>query len=170
MRQSKLKVFIGIDPGLKGGIAVKVNYGGTLQYDIEVYDLNDDSLKGNVGHYVEYYQHVYVGIEKQIPMPNQSSVATSKTFFNYGKLIGYLDAVGVKFVTITPQTWMKPLALKKGMEKKERKKEICKMAGMFYPDVADKLAGPRGGILDGRSDALMIMKYTERNYKKLFKL
>jgi len=62
---------------------------------------------------------------------------------------------------VQPKKWQKTIGVtKKG---KEIKKEVASICSRLYPDA--EIYGPKGGLLDGKSDALMIAHYAFLNYK-----
>ena len=64
--------------------------------------------------------------------------------------------------TVTPKVWQKYIGVTaKG---KAIKKQVAKIAQYLYPQA--ELHGKRGGLLDGRSDALMIAYYGLHNLKE----
>ena len=65
---------------------------------------------------------------------------------------------------VTPKTWQKAcgIAFKPKSAPAEKKRVVAAKAHQLYPSAA--LHGPRGGLLDGRSDALMIAHHMMLKY------
>ena len=79
------------------------------------------------------------------------------------------------YQVVYPQTWTKVVWAgfqppTKGMTKAERSKArklaSYKAACQLYPQLADQLKGPKGGLKDGRSDALCILEWARRTLVK----
>lgn len=102
-----------------------------------------------------------VTIEKVNAMPSiagkRSMGATSAFSFGmgYGMWRMCCAALGIPYRLVHPATWKK--AVLAGTPKSDGAEAI--VAGQLYPDVAAELRGPRGGIRDGRVDALLIGHY-----------
>ena len=84
-----------------------------------------------------------------------------------GSITGVLAALGVPYLLIRPQVPTCLSALRHGKAisafnpaqktKQVHKQEIADLAQRLYP--AASLHGPRGGLRDGRSDALLLAHY-----------
>ena len=152
----------GIDPGTNGAIAV---------LDSE----NPDSValldlkKKNPTEIYEWFYYdicsteqtdtpniVYMWIEDVHSMHGMSA----KSNFGFGKNVGMINTVA-ELVTkdspnmVTPKIWQKYIGVT--VKGKAIKKEVAKIAQDLYPNA--ELYGQRGGLLDGRADALMIAHY-----------
>lgn len=135
---------IGIDPGKTGGVAVITDREPTL-YPMEMCKQVLQMIPG------------VVYIEKQTALSGQRGVA--QTMQAYGEIIGYAEATGHTVKIITPQEWYRYFGTKAGMPKKQRKEDTAEKMKNLYPSVSHSLYGPRGGLLDGLSDALAIAHY-----------
>jgi len=147
--------FVGIDPGLSGSVCVL----GTENTDIGFY--GTDQLD-----FLEYLDgesfNLSVGVETQTYSPRQRGAGTN--MFNYGVLIGHLQAYGLKYEKIAPRTWYKFYRISSGLAYSERKKTTAAIMGELYPEHKHLLYGPRGGLLDGRSDALAIAHFLREQH------
>lgn len=171
------KVIIGIDPGLSGAIGV---YSDAL---VEVYDMPTLTIEGTrkrsgkTGKMVDKKKNVYdiavlnnmiktlssraldgdhsveVWLEKSQAMPDQGGVSN----FNYGMGFGILQAVvtcnKIPLTLIHPVTWKKAIMFGMGKEKDA----AVYRAQQLFPNLEFK--GPRGGLLDGRAEAMLIAYY-----------
>ena len=78
----------------------------------------------------------------------------------FGAIKGVLEALSINYKMTTPISWQKEFGavIKKDINDNKAKKEfiysICKN---IYPEV--EYHGPKGGLRDGRSDALLIARY-----------
>jgi len=97
---------------------------------------------------------------------------SAKSNFSFGKNVGVVNTLldlqdfGKDFVT--PKDWQKFAgvpAKKKGQKRTsaQLKKIVAEIAERLYPGC--DIHGPKGGLLDGRSDALMIAHYCAHKYK-----
>lgn len=168
---------IGIDPGLSGAIAVvkspiaSVHDMPTLEiiagrkrskttgkmvdvkrnkYNIleikqilqQVRDMSDGSIE--------------CWLEKSQAMPDQGGVSN----FNYGVGFGILQAVvmclGIPLNLVAPVTWKNKIMAGQGKEKDA----AVYRASQLFPGVT--LTTPRGRLLDGRAEALLIAEYGRR--------
>ena len=153
---------VGIDPGSSGAIAVL----DSLNPDsIALLDLKKHSIITIHEWLVEeldYHPSIF-WIEDVHSMHGMSA----KSNFRFGKNIGMITAVAELFRnelsnTVTPKVWQKYIGVTaKG---KAIKKQVAKIAQYLYPQA--ELHGKRGGLLDGRSDALMIAYYGLHNLKE----
>jgi len=91
--------------------------------------------------------------------------ASSKSNFNFGYNVGSIRAIaecsGCTVDLITPKKWQKFI----GVTKKGSliKKDVASICERLYPKA--NIRGPRGGLLDGLSDSLMIAHYAAQTYK-----
>jgi hypothetical protein len=92
---------------------------------------------------------------------------SAKSNFTFGRNLGSIHAIaeincfGRIPSTVAPKVWQKFAGVTaKG---KWIKKEVAQIATKLYPTA--NIRGKRGGLLDGRSDALMIAHYG-LNYKE----
>ena len=153
----------GIDPGANGAIAVL----DSLNPDsVALLDLKKQSIITIHEWLVEeldYHPSIF-WIEDVHSMHGMSA----KSNFRFGKNIGMITAVAELFRnelsnTVTPKVWQKYIGVTaKG---KAIKQQVAKIAQYLYPQA--ELHGKRGGLLDGRSDALMIAYYGLHNKEKV---
>ena len=156
----------GIDPGANGAICV-----------LDSQDLAHVALLDLKKHNLWYIDHwlgaelfgAIGGGEKHIWIEDVHSMhgMSAKSNFSFGKNLGIVLAIAsIKLVDppnmVTPKVWQKYIGVTaKG---KAIKKQVAKIAQYLYPQA--ELHGKRGGLLDGRSDALMIAYYGLHNLKE----
>ena len=152
----------GIDPGANGAIAVLDSQDPD---SVALLDLKKQSIITIHEWLVEeldYHPSIF-WIEDVHSMHGMSA----KSNFGFGKNIGMITAVAELFRnelsnTVTPKVWQKYAGVTaKG---KAIKQQAAKIAQYLYPQA--ELHGKRGGLLDGRSDALMIAYYGLHNLKE----
>jgi hypothetical protein len=160
-------MIIGIDPGLKGGVACIANNGELLHachmpsetadlYKI-LYDLSKDVS-------TEFY------VEKSQPHRSTKNHKEGITQifsngFNYGKLIGCIDIVTMyhydaKVNEVYPISWKSAFKLSKD---KQKSIDLCID---LFPQSKDIVYGVRGGKYDGIAEAILIAYYGYLQYRR----
>ena len=94
---------------------------------------------------------------------------SAKSNFGFGKNLGIVTAIakiatnGQAVKTVAPKVWQKYVGVT--VRGKAIKKQVAEIAQSLYPTA--ELHGKRGGLLDGRADALMIAHYGLHNKEKV---
>jgi Holliday junction resolvasome RuvABC endonuclease subunit len=94
---------------------------------------------------------------------------SAKSNFGFGKNLGIVTAIakiainGQAVKTVVPKVWQKYVGVT--VRGKAIKKQVAEIANTLYPTA--NLYGKRGGLLDGRADALMIAHYGLHNKEKV---
>lgn len=108
-------------------------------------------------------------LEKVGAMPGQGVTS----MFSFGETYGSIKSIAAikssKLLSVRPNEWQKHFGLtmskedKEGMSKGEvtklHKSNIASKVLELYPDSRELLTGARGGLKDGRADAIMIARY-----------
>jgi Holliday junction resolvasome RuvABC endonuclease subunit len=143
----------GIDPGNSGAVCV---IDSTSLSPPALLDFYPSSVF-EVTHWL-HNQHVDVVWVEQLHSLFQ---VTAKSNFGMGRSVGTALAIaeivtrGTEPFMVTPKIWQKYIGVTtKG---KAIKKDVASLAIKLYPQV--NLYGPKGGLKDGRADALMIAHY-----------
>lgn len=141
-------IYIGIDPGKNGGIAVLTpEIGGVIA---EAYKYSDDKLIDVIK---THEGKARACIERASARPHQGVVSMFSFGQSYGTIKGILQALEVPYTTVTPQRWKKTLQVTK-----DKGTSIDK-AKELYPGV-NLLASPRcRKDHDGMAEALLIATY-----------
>lgn len=158
--------YAGIDPGFQGAVGV-INAAGT---DVRVWDLPvitkdldrqrefdlagfDDLFRG-----LSRRPRLVLGIEWPSTRPGEGSERSER--FGRGK--GYLEAFAyckrIDYYKIVPSLWKGRLNLP-GKSDPEANQMAARVFEQAYPEYAGLVRGPRGGIKDGRCDALLIAHF-----------
>jgi len=157
----------GIDPGANGAICV-------LDSQDPAYIALLDLKKHNLWYIDHWFGAELFGAigggTKHIWIEDVHSMhgMSAKSNFNFGKNLGIVIAMASIMLVdppnmVTPKIWQKYIGVTaKG---KAIKKQVAKIAQYLYPQA--ELHGKRGGLLDGRSDALMIAYYGLHNKEKV---
>ena len=152
-----METVIGIDPGLKGGIAVVKE--GTLAdlYDMPVVprvkgkgmQVNGYELAEIIGKQDKYDS--IVKIENVHSMPGQGVSSTFKFGESFGIIIGVCQALSLKMEFITPSVWKR----KAGLIGKD--KDVARTLSIQrHPSWAGQLKLKKHG---GRADAILIAEF-----------
>jgi len=148
------RVFIGIDPGIKGGIAVIYNDNyrvwptpGTVAGMADVLI----ELKGQGTNLA-----MYCCIERVHSFPGNSGRSMFTFGCNYGQWLGILATLKIPYIQVTPHKWMAHHG-SMPKNKKDRKNHIKHLAQQRFPDVDITLA---------TSDAMLIANYMRETNKQ----
>ena len=141
------RIFIGIDPGIAGGIAFL--YEDTYyakKCPNTVQDMADEVrlLKEMAGDIP-----VFAMIEKVHSMPKQGVKSVFTFGMNYGEWLGILASYNIPYLQITPHKWQKHFGTQP-KDKKDRKNNLKHLAQQRYPDLK---------ITHAIADAMLIATY-----------
>lgn len=157
-----MKAIIGIDPGKSGASCLL-----TEALTFEFFDWPKDNDLYSVFMQLKTWRRDYHIVGAILEDVHAIHGTAARSTFAFGANTGYwemgLTAAMIGYFKPPPQTWQKGLVKKSdGDSTKER---AYKVASRLFP--AAELKGPRGGHLDGRSDALLMawfgMKYYNLN-------
>lgn len=145
-------IYIGIDPGKNGGIAV---FKDLCEY-VEVRPYSDDILLNNMK--VGRTFDIICYLEQVHAMPKQGVSSTFNFGMNYGFIQGVLKAYGIPYELVTPQKWKKEFSC---TSDKNTSIEVCKR---LFPNVNLKATERCKKDHDGMAEALLIAEYGRRHY------
>jgi len=174
-------LYIGIDPGATGAIAIIRDNENTA----EVIDLavrKTGLLKGKVCDTFNLFiktktlnnailskEKFIVALEQPQPMKTSGTKNAFASGMNYRDIINALELISSMtncyiFKIVPPATWKKFLKLEIKGTAEEKKQTTADFVNQnfFDPDIY----GCRGGLLDGRSDAIAIAEYARRKWGK----
>lgn len=144
-------IFIGIDPGAKGAMAV------IQDSDVAVIPFkSEDYIR-----YLEDIKHNYpcvCCIEEVHSMPKQGVSSTFALGRSYGWLLGMLDTIGIPYQIIKPQTWKKEFGLNSD---KAKSIEVCKR---LFPGVNLLRTECSRKEDDNLAEALLMATYAKRHF------
>lgn len=148
-------IYIGIDPGKNGGIAVlRVRHDQVVSTSAYVFD---ESSLINILDEVKSYcckctlEHVHA-------MPKQGVSSTFNFGMNFGFIQGVLKAYDIPYELVTPQKWKKEFSC---TSDKNTSIEVCKR---LFPNVNLKATDKCKKDHDGMAEALLIAEYGRRHY------
>lgn len=143
------KVFVGIDPGKSGAIAVLYPNGS-----IEAQPFNStnyvDILKGLEN------QEVMCCLEKVSAMPGQGVVSMFNFGHNLGFIEGVLQTAGIPYQLVPPQTWKKEFSLSSD---KNKSIEVCQK---LFPKISLLATERSRKPSDGIAEAVLMAEYARR--------
>ena len=109
-----MSVYVGIDPGLNGGLAV-IYPDEVLVFPTPVTDgKKREYLEQEMSRLIPALNGTRAAIEYQQAMPKQGVSSTFQTGMGYGLWRGILAALGISYAIVKPQEWRKVVGLTAG--------------------------------------------------------
>ena len=144
-------IYIGVDPGKNGGIAI-IDSDGVIAFPFSEERLLIE-LDGIAQEYecICYLEHVHA-------MPKQGVSSTFNFGMNFGFIQGVLKAYEIPYELVTPQKWKKEFSC---TSDKNTSIEVCKR---LFPGVNLKATERCKKDHDGIAEALLIAEYGRRHY------
>lgn len=144
-----MRTYIGIDPGKSGALAV-IYPGGDVR--VMPFDSAD---------YISILQMmetrpVVCCVEKVSAMPGQGVVSMFNFGHNLGFIEGVLQAHGIPYQLVPPQTWKKEFSLSSD---KNKSIEVCQK---LFPNVSLLATARSRKPNDGMAEALLMAEYARR--------
>ena len=163
-----MRVFVGCDPGMTGGLAA-VDAEGNLLSLIAMPRVNGSAGPQDYHAIKAWFSEmkglgkVEAALEKISVRPGEGVKSTLTAGTNWGFLKGMLVAIGARYVEPTPQAWKKLLSLPKrsGKERKQGKEDAVVLATQLFPGI-DLTPGRKRVPHDGMADAVLIAEYARR--------
>ena len=149
----KFKLYIGIDPGAKGCMCLIDNGKAVfMDFNLKDYSSTLKAFHDTCG------TELMVAIEKVHAMPGQGVSSSFSFGQRLGELEGMLTALQIPYELVAPKDWQKAC----GIPAKSDKKGIASVMQKLYPTA--ELYGNKGGLRDGRSDALGLAHFIRLKY------
>lgn len=159
--------FLALDPGFSGGIAV-INAPGTY---VKAWKMPTKAA-GKDGHYTQLdLDGLQAIFQKVRPLPGLTAALEFVTTrpeepaersFRFGKQTGQLEAFlfchNIPYQQLSPVKWKGRLRLP-GKFDDPRSEAAARLWDTLYPDRTTLIRGPRGGVLDGILDALLMAHF-----------
>lgn len=144
-------VYIGIDPGAHGGVAIVDEDADS----VKVMPFSKEALF-TLKEYISPAYTAMCCLEKVGAMPKQGVVSTFNFGMNYGYIKGVLEAYEIPYQEIPPKRWKKEFGLD---GTKAKSIEVCQR---LCPEV-NLLATERSRVPhDGMAEALLMAIYARR--------
>ena len=149
-----MTMFVGVDPGLTGGVAILDEAGGIISTTLMPRVGSDVDIRA-VRDMLPLYDELFVTLELQRVVARQGGGLTTGS--NYGRLLALMELEGVPHQIITPVQWSKHFSIKSKLPKAEKKKHSFAVARRLWGDAFNDLK--IGVSKDGMVDALLIGRY-----------
>lgn len=144
-----MKAYIGIDPGKSGALAILYPEG-----DVRTIPFNAEEYIFALQEFETW--PVVCCVEKVSAMPGQGVVSMFNFGHNLGFIEGVLQAYGIPYQLVPPQTWKKEFSLSSD---KAKSIEVCQK---LFPK-ANLLATERSRKPhDGMAEAVLMAEYARR--------
>ena len=163
-----MRVYVGCDPGMTGGLAA-VDQEGVLISVIPIPRVHGSTGPQDYHAIKEWFASikkmgkVEAALERISVRPGEGVKSTLTAGTNWGFLKGMLVAIGARYVEPTPQAWKKVLGLPKrsGKERKKGKEDAVVLATQLFPGI-DLTPGRKRIPHDGMADSVLIAEYARR--------
>lgn len=144
-----VKTFVGIDPGKSGALAVLYPNGSVETQPFNAVNYVDvlSGLRGS---------DVICCVEKVSAMPGQGVVSMFNFGHNLGFIEGVLQANGIAYQLVPPQTWKKEFSLSSD---KAKSIEVCQK---LFPKVSLLATDRSRKPSDGIAEAILMAEYARR--------
>lgn len=157
MREGR-PIFIGIDPGNTGAIAIVEmdgRLGAITKMPTEKHPANMTTVDGWALHQMlqreAHSTTPLVAIERAQPMPRQGVKSVFTYGVGYGVLFGVVASLGLPLCTVRPQEWKKEYSL--SSDKKAAIDEACRL----FPKLREI-----GKVTHGMAEAALIAEWARR--------
>ena len=149
-------IFVGIDPGKEGGIALLDSTGAIIRTDLMPVVGSDIDIR-EVRYMLPTHDDLHVTLELQRVMALQGGKLT--TGKNWGRLLALCELEGIPHQIITPAQWSQHFKIKSKLPKAEKKQHSFAAARRIWGDAFNDLK--IGVSKDGMVDALLIARYAK---------
>lgn len=158
-------IFIGIDPGLSGGIASLMDRSEVVIPTPVIagrdYDLQE--MKRILLEYKKIGLPMFATIENQISMPGQGLTSTLQTGKGFGMWLGLLAGLDIPYQVISARAWQAKLftGVSAKLDTKAKSEIIAKR---LFPNVDFRKSERARVAHDGLTDAICIAEYGRKTY------
>ena len=147
--------YIGIDPGISGGLAVINEHGEIKAYKCPS-SSDDMSLLFEVCMGDTAPDDVRLLMERVWARPTNAVRAAFSYGVNYGQWLGIASCNEIKMNTIIPVEWIRWIGCPKALKRDVRKRWLKEKASNLYPEIKR--------VTLKTSDAILITKYAKEEY------
>jgi crossover junction endodeoxyribonuclease RuvC len=151
-------IWIGIDPGAKGGYAVIAK--SETGQAVFAYPWDDSFFAMEMASLMQMKEHgIVAAVEKVGARPGQGTVS----MFNFGKSAGYIEgvlsALGIPYQLVPPNKWKKEFSLI-GQDK-QASIETCRK---LFPELDLKRTERCRTESDGLAESALLAEYARRHF------
>lgn len=151
-----MSVYIGLDPGKKGAMAI-MGYSNTTgeRYMMKIIPFDPQEYIKTL----KQFNGATVCIEQVHSLPREGVKSVWSFGQTYGWLLGVLDAVGLSYQTVPPNLWKKDFSLLR--TEKKQSIEVCKR---LFPNANLKRTERCKKDDDGMAEAALLAIYAQRHF------
>lgn len=164
---SKVRAYVGADPGLDGAIALwvpSIPFGGSPVLEV----VDTPVVKVGTKRHIDLWTlskilglwardwDVQATVERVHAMPGQGVTSMFSFGFATGSLQQALASATIPFTLVQPVTWKTMYGLRGGAENKAASVD---KAVYLFPSYKALFFGPKGGPKDGRAEAALLAHY-----------
>jgi len=150
--------FIGCDPGATGYYCLVVP---STKY-VEFYPNNTKPRE--IAQWLSVQKKKYSIAIVMIEDVHTLFGMSAKSNFTFGRNVEKINVipsiVGLSIDLVQPKVWQRFIGIK--AKSKTIKQDVAVICERLYPDV--NIRGPKGGLKDGKSDALMLAHYASQTF------
>ena len=154
-------IYIGIDPGKRGGFAI-IEQGESGQQTVVVYPWDDSEFVHKMRTMAEDEDireaGIVAAVEKVGAMHGQGVSSTFAFGVSYGYIRGVLSAFDIPYQLVLPRKWKAEFGLNSD---KQKSIEVCKQ---LFPNVSLLPSERCRKDSDGMAEALLISTYAKRHF------
>lgn len=160
--------FLGVDPGAKGAICLLDVSSGDVQFFPTPVREGMPSFRSVYAKLwpIDNINWVSAAVEDVHSLYGMSAKSNFAFGYNLGLVHALLQACGIDWIEVQPKEWQRVCSLptQKFLGDYPLKQAVADVANLLYPDA--ELYGPKGGLLDGRADALLIAHYLRLQHEE----
>ena len=146
-------IYIGVDPGKKGGYAVIDDRGA------RVYPWDDTYFVSDMNGVRSRGESVVAAVEKVGAMPHQGVSSMFSFGQSYGFIQGVLTALGIPYQLVPPRKWKAEFGLLN-----TSKEDSARVAKRLFPGVNLLPSERCRKDSDGMAEALLLCTYAQRHF------
>jgi hypothetical protein len=162
-------IYVGIDPGLHGGLAAVNDDGHVLAVhafkptdgEFSAHELSD--LLTDIRTMEASSLSLMAGVERVHAMPKQGVSSCFKFGKVYGQILGVLSAKLIPYELVTPNEWMATML--KGENREDGKNRAKVVAQRLFPELNLRATERSTTVHSGMADALLIAEFIRRKHK-----